>query len=240
MDTLPPSGLQAAACLFAWEFAKASAKADGGFKTPYGTFSDTIFLCGTLTEKISKYEKISSLRVSDPTGVFTITTARTEPKLAETIEQLESPAFILVTGTVKFRTYANKTYSEIIPDIIIPCDRKTRDTWLCGAVAAAAARLEQLPPSSDKSEFAKILQKALDNVRGDHVAAAPAAAAAVTDEQLLALITELSGKKGAPIADVITSAAKLGLGEKDTKAALARLMEEGECYTPTTELIKVA
>ncbi|WP_338095003.1 hypothetical protein, partial [Methanorbis furvi] len=237
------SGLPAASCLFSWELAKASAKADGGFQTPFGTFGSTIFLCGTLTEKIAKYEKTSSLRISDPTGVLIITTTRTTEKLAETIEQLESPAFILVTATVKFRTYANKTYSEIIPNTIIPCDRKTRDAWLCGAVAAAVVRLEQLPPTPDKSEFVKILLKALDNVRSDHAATATASAAAtpaVTDEQLLALIIELSGKKGAPIADVVTRAAKLGLGEKDTKAALARLMEEGECYTPTTELIKIA
>ncbi len=242
MDTLPPSGLPAAACLFFWEFAKASERPSGGFQTPFGSFGDTLFLCGTLTEKVRKSGKITSLRISDPTGVFTVSTVRTAPQLTGVIEQLDSPSFVLVTGSVKFRTYANKSYIEIIPDLIIPCDRKTRDAWLCGAVSNAIARLEQLPSSPDRREFVELLQKTLENVRVAQptAAASTVPAAAVSDEQLLAIIAELSGKKGAPIADVIARTAALGMGEKDTKAALARLMEEGECYTPTTEFIKVA
>ena len=42
------------------------------------------------------------------------------------------------------------------------------------------------------------------------------------------------------IFEVVSRLGALGMGEADAKAALARLMEEGECYTPTTELIKVA
>lgn len=244
-----PSRMPAAACITAWELTGQApgnvlAVSGGGFRTPYGTFSDTIFFVGTLTEKNLKNGQIHSLRVSDPTGVITLSLPPQNTALLRDAGALDVPGFVSVTATVKLRTSGKTPYPEIIPDLLIPCDRKTRDAWLCCAAAAALSRLESLPPSPGRQEFAELLIKALENVRD--TAAAPAAAAAaaaapaVTDEQLLAIITELSGKKGAPIADVISRAGTLGMNEAGTKAALARLMEEGECYTPTTELIKVA
>jgi RPA family protein len=210
----------------------------GGFQTEFGVFGSTIFLAGTLTEKILYSEKISTLRISDPTGVFTLSMNWQNTDLMQTAEKIDVPAFVLVTGTVKFRIRAGKTYPQITPDIFISCDRSTRDAWLCGAAADATTRLEKFQVSPKMHEFAAVLIKALENIRNDPSTAAPAAPA-VTDEQLLAIIIELSGRKGAPITDVVARAKTLGMGETEAKAALAHLMEEGECYTPTTELIHV-
>ncbi|HJK78980.1 MAG TPA: hypothetical protein O0Y06_03635 [Methanocorpusculum sp.] len=240
----PPSRMPAAACLTAWELTggNLSAVSGGGFRTPYGTFSDTIFFVGTLTEKILRNNQPSSLRVSDPTGVLTLSLPPQNPALIRAADALDTPCFVAVTATVKLRAYAGKTYLELLPDLLLPADRKMRDAWLCCAAAGALARLAALPPSPGRKEFADVLVNALANVRDDEPVSVPVQEppSAVTDAQLLAVITELSGKKGAPIADVITRAGTLGMTETDCKAALARLMEEGECYTPTTELIKVA
>ena len=241
------SRMPAAACITAWELTgqaneNMKAVSGGGFRTPYGTFSDIIFFVGTLTEKNLKNGQINSLRVSDPTGVITLSLPQQNTALLRDADALDVPGFVSVTATVKHRTSGKTSYLEIVPDLLISCDRKTQDAWLCCATASALSRLESLPLSTGRQEFAEILIKALENVRdtGATPVAAVAAEHEVTDEQLLAIITELSGKKGAPIADVISRAGTLGMNEAWTKAALARLMEEGECYTPTTELIKVA
>lgn len=240
----PPSRMPAAACLTAWELTGGNllAVSGGGFRTPYGTFSDTIFFVGTLTEKILRNNQPVSLRVSDPTGVLTLSLPPQNTALIRAADALDTPGFVAVTATVKLRAYAGKTYLELLPNILTPADRKTRDAWLCCAAAGAVARITALPPSPGRKEFADIFANALANVRDEEPVpvSAPESPSAITDVQLLAVITELSGKKGAPIADVIARAGTLGMAETDCKAALARLMEEGECYTPTTELIKVA
>lgn len=234
-------GLPPAACIYAWELAQAAEHPDG-FQTPFGTFPQNIYLTGTLTEKIARNQKISALRVSDPTGVFQISLNWQNTTLMQQTETLEIPSFITVFGTVRFRRYAGTTITEIQPELIRTVDRTARDQWLRSTAESALQRLEQLPHTPDRHEFAGLILRALENIKDkeNQSHGSPETTPALSDEQLLGIITELSGKKGAPIADVIARTVTLGMTETAAKAALARLMEEGECYTPTTELIKVA
>ncbi|HJK00287.1 MAG TPA: hypothetical protein O0X16_03250, partial [Methanocorpusculum sp.] len=209
------------------------------FCTLYGTYSDTIFFVGTLTEKIQRNGQISSLRVSDPTGVLTFSLSPQDTVLLRTADALDVPCFVAITASVRLRAYAGKSYIELSPETLTPADRKTRDAWLCCAADEALSRITSLSPSADRKEFADVLTDALANVR-DESPVPEKTQPEVTDEQILAIILELSGKRGAPIFEVVSRLGALGMGEADAKAALARLMEEGECYTPTTELIKVA
>ena len=236
-----PARIPAAACITAWELTRKniSAASGGGFCTLYGTYSDTIFFVGTLTEKIQRNGQISSLRVSDPTGVLTFSLSPQDTVLLRTADALDVPCFVAITASVRLRAYAGKSYIELSPGTLTPADRKTRDAWLCCAADEALSRITSLSPSADRKEFADVLTDALANVR-DESPVPEKTQPEVTDEQILAIILELSGKRGAPIFEVVSRLGALGMGEADAKAALARLMEEGECYTPTTELIKVA
>ena len=236
-----PERIPAAACITAWELTRKniSAAYGGGFCTLYGTYSDTIFFVGTLTEKIQRNGQISSLLVSDPTGVLTFSLSPQDTVLLRTADALDVPCFVAITASVRLRAYAGKSYIELSPETLTPADRKTRDAWLCCAADEALSRITSLSPSADRKEFADVLTDALANVR-DESPVPEKTQPEVTDEQILAIILELSGKRGAPIFEVVSRLGALGMGEADAKAALARLMEEGECYTPTTELIKVA
>ncbi|HJK36175.1 MAG TPA: hypothetical protein O0X35_00420 [Methanocorpusculum sp.] len=236
-----PARIPAAACITAWELTRKniSAASGGGFCTLYGTYSDTIFFVGTLTEKIQRNGQISSLRVSDPTGVLTFSLSPQDTVLLRTADALDVPCFVAITASVRLRAYAGKSYIELSPETLTPADRKTRDAWPCCAADEALSRITSLSPSADRKEFADVLTDALANVR-DESPVPEKTQPEVTDEQILAIILELSGKRGAPIFEVVSRLGALGMGEADAKAALARLMEEGECYTPTTELIKVA
>lgn len=236
-----PARIPAAACITAWELTRKniSAASGGGFCTLYGTYSDTIFFVGTLTEKIQRNGQISSLRVSDPTGVLTFSLSSQGTVLLRTADALDVPCFVAITASVRLRTYAGKSYIELSPETLAPVDRKTRDAWLCCAADGALSRIASLSPSADRKELVDVLTDALANVR-DESPVPEKTQPEVTDEQILAIILELSGKRGAPIFEVVSRLGALGMGEADAKAALARLMEEGECYTPTTELIKVA
>lgn len=232
MDT-PNTGLLPASCIFAGELMHA-AEAEIGFTTPFGIFSPKIFLIGTLTEKILRDEKISSLRISDPTGVFSCSMSWQNTALLKTADEIEAPSFVAVFGTVRFRKYAGRTFLEIVPETITPSTREARDAWIVSTAESAIPRLENSPPSDLRKEVAGKISAALSSVRP------PGPKEEVTNEKILDIITVLSEKKGARILDVIARLSSLGLDEKSAKMRLGMLMEEGECYTPTTEFIKIA
>ena len=232
MDT-PNTGLLPASCIFAGELMHA-AEAEIGFTTPFGIFSPKIFLIGTLTEKILRDEKISSLRISDPTGVFSCSMSWQNIPLLKTADEIEVPSFVAVFGTVRFRKYAGRTFLEIVPETISPSTREARDAWIVSTAESAIPRLENSPPSDLRKEVAGRISAALSSVRP------PGPKEEVTNEKILDIISSLSEKKGARILDVIARLSSLGLDEKSAKMRLGMLMEEGECYTPTTEFIKIA
>ena len=232
MDT-PNTGLLPASCIFAGELMHA-AEAEIGFTTPFGIFSPKIFLIGTLTEKILRDEKISSLRISDPTGVFSCSMSWQNTALLKTTDEIEAPSFVAVFGTVRFRKYAGRTFLEIVPETITPSTREARDAWIVSTAESAIPRLENSPPSDLRKEVAGRISAALSSVRP------PGPKEEVTNEKILDIISSLSEKKGARILDVIARLSSLGLDEKSAKMRLGMLMEEGECYTPTTEFIKIA
>lgn len=232
MDT-PNTGLLPASCIFAGELMHA-AEAETGFTTPFGIFSPKIFLIGTLTEKILRDEKISSLRISDPTGVFSCSMSWQNTPLLKTADEIEAPSFVAVFGTVRFRKYAGRTFLEIVPEVITPSTREARDAWIVSTAESAIPRLENSPPSDLRKEVAGKISAALSSVRP------PGPKEEVTNEKILDIISSLSEKKGARILDVIARLSSLGLDEKSAKMRLGMLMEEGECYTPTTEFIKIA
>ncbi len=232
MDT-PNTGLLPASCIFAGELMHA-AEAEIGFTTPFGIFSPKIFLIGTLTEKILRDEKISSLRISDPTGVFSCSMSWQNIPLLKTADEIEVPSFVAVFGTVRFRKYAGRTFLEIVPETITPSTREARDAWIVSTAESAIPRLENSPPSDLRKEVAGRISAALSSVRP------PGPKEEVTNEKILDIISSLSEKKGARILDVIARLSSLGLDEKSAKMRLGMLMEEGECYTPTTEFIKIA
>jgi uncharacterized protein len=232
MDT-PNTGLLPASRIFAGELIHA-VDTGTGFKTQFGIFSPKIYLIGTLTEKILRDGKISSLRISDPTGVFSCSMSWQNTALLKTADELAAPSFVAVFGMVRFRKYAGRTFLEIVPEVITPSTREARDAWIVSTAESAISRLEKSPPSESRKEFAGKISAALASVK-------PAGPKdEVTNEKILEIISVLSEKKGARILDVISRLQSLGLDEKSAKMRLGILMEEGECYTPTTEFIKIA
>jgi len=154
--------------------------------------------------------------------------------LLKTADEIEVPSFVAVFGTVRFRKYVGRTFLEIVPETISPSTREARDAWIVSTAESAIPRLENSPPSDLRKEVAGKISAALSSVRP------PGPKEEVTNEKILDIISSLSEKKGARILDVIARLSSLGLDEKSAKMRLGMLMEEGECYTPTTEFIKIA
>ncbi|MFU8869398.1 hypothetical protein [Natronococcus sp.] len=111
--------------------------------TPTGARLNRVFVAGTLTEVTSVNDEMVRARVVDPTGAFVVYAGQYQPDELATLESLEPPAFVAVTG--KARTFqpddADRVYTSIRPESIATVDADTRDRWV---VSAAEQTLERI------------------------------------------------------------------------------------------------
>ncbi|NKE35020.1 hypothetical protein GWG54_04150 [Natronococcus sp. JC468] len=111
--------------------------------TPTGARLNRVFVAGTLTEVTSVNDEMVRARVVDPTGAFVVYAGQYQPDELATLESLEPPAFVAVTG--KARTFqpedSDRVYTSIRPESIATIDADTRDRWV---VSAAERTIERI------------------------------------------------------------------------------------------------
>ncbi|WP_306059185.1 hypothetical protein [Natronococcus wangiae] len=110
---------------------------------PTGARLNRLFAVGTLTEVTSVNDEMVRARVVDPTGAFVVYAGQYQPDELATLEQLDPPEFVAVTG--KARTFqpedSDRVYTSIRPESIATVDAATRDRWV---VSAAEQTLERI------------------------------------------------------------------------------------------------
>ncbi|THE63047.1 hypothetical protein D8Y22_21645 [Salinadaptatus halalkaliphilus] len=111
--------------------------------SPTGARLNRLFAVGTLTEVTSVNEEMVRARVVDPTGAFVVYAGQYQPDALATLESIEPPAFVAVTG--KARTFepddGDRIYTSVRPESIATVDADTRDRWV---VTAAEQTLERI------------------------------------------------------------------------------------------------
>lgn len=228
-----PAAIPPAARLFAWELSLASADS-GGFKTPFGRFAENAACIGTLTDITETDGVPSALRISDPTGIITAIPDRSIPAAIEAASGLEPPAFIYVYGPLKIRRRRGMPVIELSAVCIRPVSRAARSSWTASAAASAISRLEQLPPSDLRTEYKEKILAALETIRPEP------AAVQIPDEEILELIESLYEGRSANRQRVTDELRTRGMTPQQAADTLLRLMEQGDCYAPKPDLIKVA
>lgn len=226
------TSLVSAARIFAYEFSNASESLQG-FRTEFGNFSSEIFIVGVLTEKIYRSGRLSALRISDPTGVFTLSLNWKNSKVIEAADKIDSPSFVSVFGKVSFRKYAGRVYPEVIPETLSESSKDARNSWIYSAAYAALKRVEKMTCSQSKKNLIEKIEQAV-------LSAKPASRINIlSDEKVLEIIEKLSEKKGAPVELVIKEMKKLGMTESDSVSIIERLLEDGDLYSPIKDSVKV-
>ncbi|HJJ56168.1 MAG TPA: hypothetical protein O0X14_01560 [Methanocorpusculum sp.] len=238
MNTPPISSV---ACISAWEYSKLNIESPTRFRSLFGLFNAPIFIVGTLTEKIQYYNKLSELRVSDPTGVFNIYLRQLDADILDHISQIDIPGFISVTGTIIPIYGSKQSHIGINAELVLESTRNIRNSWMKTVINNAVTRIENVPDSDIRTEFITYLNKLIEIVDvDDTTTGSSSSTTGLSDEQIFDIITELSGKKGAPISEVILKLKSSGMTESDAKSVLMRLIESGDCYMPLVDTIKIA
>ncbi|MEY7847577.1 hypothetical protein AB7C87_00015 [Natrarchaeobius sp. A-rgal3] len=111
--------------------------------SPTGARLNRLFVVGTLTEVTSVNDEMLRARVVDPTGAFVVYAGQYQPDELATLESLEAPAFVAVTG--KARTFqpddSDQVYTSIRPESIATVDADTRDRWVVSAAEQTVERI---------------------------------------------------------------------------------------------------
>ncbi len=230
------SAIVPASQLFAWEMSYASPihGANGRCRTPFGVHSKEIAYIGTLTETITSGDKIVALRMSDPTGICTVNLDPRAEGLYEKAEELDVPSFVYIFGTIRTRNSGVPADPEISATVIKPVSRDARNSWILQTAYDTACRLEKLEPTGKIHEFQTIIKNAITTVKP------PEKKQAITDEEVLDLIHSLYEGRSAPRDKVLEGLKEKGMTKQQAVETIARLMEEGECYAPKPDIIKLA
>lgn len=230
--------------LFSWELMQGYGSPEpgkrfsyAGFTTPFGTFAGPVALCGTLTEIKASGTSVQSLRVSDPTGICMVNTDERNAALQSSVADLEAPCFLYLLGKLRVSSQPQQI-PVIYAESVVPIAKETRNSWICAAASYALDRLESVPDSDFKTEFKEHIAAALEAV----VPSAPqvsAASSALSDEDILDLISSLYEGKSAVKAKVLDALAAKGLTPAEASARISELMENGDIYAPKPDILKV-
>ncbi|SDK92301.1 hypothetical protein [Natronorubrum texcoconense] len=131
--------------------------------SPTGARLNRLFAVGTLTEITSVNEEMVRARVVDPTGAFVVYAGQYQPDALATLEQLEPPAFVAVTG--KARTFqpddSEQVYTSIRPESIATVDADTRDRWVVSAAEQTVDRIGAYATAAESDASGDALADAL-------------------------------------------------------------------------------
>jgi uncharacterized protein len=128
--------------------------------TPTGAKCNRVFIVGTLTEKenIGEDSEYWRARVTDPTGAFVLYAGQYSPEAAQSLSDMEAPAFVAVIGKPRvYKTQEGEVLVSVRPEVVLPVDADTRDMWVLDTINATADRLIALKQGAEP-DAAKALE----------------------------------------------------------------------------------
>jgi RPA family protein len=239
-------GLDAAARLFAGEIGMTSRIKGGSFLSPTGAAGRRVFFAGALTSVSSGGGRVLA-RIADPTGSITVVAGWREAAAASALQAIEPPAFAAVSGALA----STGGETVIVPETVVRVERSVRDLWVLRTADLTLSRIERMIDApadpgaraaaahykttpAALADLAQMIQAALRTVQDSTGPAAPIDARTV----LVALLEEAPGRRAAE-ETLLAAVQGRGIGRDAAKTALEALMEEGECYMPSTGQVKL-
>ncbi|MEI6293235.1 MAG: hypothetical protein WCP36_06110 [Methanomicrobiales archaeon] len=226
------------------------------FISPSGACGSYLFLTGALTQVEKLHGEFLQAWVSDPTGMFNLTTSRLDEEIFKFLEHAEPPVFVSATGELQVLRGSKKEVS-VKPLTIRTVDRLARDSWIIRTAEQTIRRLEIMDNLIREGGRDEVFQKAIDHYHSSassirslvsmveealsKVDYVPGGEIKLPDprEILLDLIMANSGPKGVSISELLLLAAGKGIHEDQVILTIRQLVEEDECYQPAAGAVKL-
>lgn len=249
--------------IFARELSETTLQINAGLKqfppvviSPSGACGSYLFLTGALTRVERLHGEFLQAWVSDPTGMFILTTGRQDEELFKFLEHAEPPVFVSVTGELQL-VRSSKKHVAVKPLTIRTVDRVARDSWIIRTAEETIQRLEIMEDMIRNGGEDEVFRKAIDHYHTSTAAIrslvsmveealskvdnVPGGEIKLPDprEILLELIRANSGPKGISISELLLLAAGNGIREDQVILTVRQLVEEDECYQPAAGAVKL-
>jgi RPA family protein len=231
--------MEPAARVFAREFNGSQSTVDDtpagrAVVTPSGAHCHRLFIVGALTERKGSGSDVMHARLADPTGTFSLTVDRRNPDAAATLEYIDPPAFVAVTGQAVAVGTGPRMRTSVAVETITVVDRTVRDLWV---VRTAEATLDRLEALGDSGDLAAMVASALESVRSDLDVGTVEPVNAV--EIIRSAVEEGNGPRGLSRRDAIARGVAAGLAASAAEQAIDDLLLAGECYSPSAGMIRL-
>ena len=115
--------------------------------TPTGAKANRVFIVGALIEKedIGTDTEYWKIRVSDPTGAFSMYVGMYQPDAMVALAEIEMPTFVAVVGKVSVYTPENgKTIVSVKPESITSVDEMVYDQWIAETMRQTLDRIKSI------------------------------------------------------------------------------------------------
>lgn len=139
---------------------------------PSGSKANRVFVVGTLTEveDIGDDDEYWRATINDSTGNVMAYAGQYQPEAAATLSQIETPAYVAVTGKVKtFETDDGDLLANIRPENLEIVDEAHRNRWVIETAEQTLDRLEAEPDEDIatllEEQYGEDLESVQDSVR---------------------------------------------------------------------------
>jgi hypothetical protein len=227
--------------------------------TPTGLVPGRLFIVGALTEVEGKGGDYLHARVADPTGAFSLSSGWHRPEVTGALAKIDPPAFVAVTASPVLSSRGPARGVVLFPEAVAVVDRPARDTWVIATAEATLGRLERLGGALAGTVQDPVLSQAIAHYRitpsflgemADLIDAAlapvppvPGGKQEAAQEDPKALVLALLAarpREAIPLGDVLAELGRHGIADEDGRRAVKELLDEGECYAPRKDTLRLA
>ena len=201
-----------------------------------GRFISKCLFCGALTEVPEMKKPVMTLSLYDTTGMLVVGYHTGNCEISTFLNKTSLPVFVLCAAGI--RCMAGDCM--LVSESMVPVSRAVRDTFV---LAAAGDLIEHLEQSQDdrpdrKKRLCDVAEKALATVAPENpVSAGPDDAAFIQVENK---IRDISDDKNTVCLDILIAAlAEKGVSKETTLAVLKSMIDDGDCYQPKPDMIRL-
>ena len=204
-------------------------------QTLSGRVISKCLFCGALTEIPDSHNAINSINIYDPTGILEVSYHTGNKTISTKLDETTLPAFVLCTGSIRCSAGVCSPSLESI----VPVSRDVRDTFVLAAADTLMEHLASTPVSPDvKSRICKIAEKALSTVQDNRPT--PPSEEFAGAEQAEALILRICSEQGTvAVEELIQTLSPKGIAREQALSVLTALINNGDCYQPKPDVIRL-
>jgi len=201
-----------------------------------GRFISKCLFCGALTEVPEMKKPVMTLSLYDTTGMLVVGYHTGNCEISTFLNKTSLPVFVLCAAGI--RCMAGDCM--LVSESMVPVSRAVRDTFV---LAAAGDLIEHLEQSQDdrpdrKKRLCDMAEKALLTVKPEEPAPVVPDDAVIL--QVETEIRKISDEKNTvAITELIAALEKMGVTPDTTRAALKAMIDDGECYQPKPDIIRL-